>query len=199
MEDIRAYERTHLAPHGMSLEFAGDVAVSQTLIQAIVSTQVRSLLLSLLGILAITSLMGRSLGWGILCVLPCCLAVLINFAVMGLLGMPLGVATSMFSAMTLGIGVDYAIHFTERFRHVTRLGLPAAEAVVDTVKTTGPAVILDALAIALGFGIMVLSQVPSNARLGGLVVLSVAGCLLATLLLLPALMTFWRPSVLGRQ
>ncbi len=195
MEDIRDYERTHLAPRGMSLEFAGDVAVSQTLIQAIVSTQVRSLLLSLLGILAITSFMGRSLVWGVYCVLPCCLAVLVNFAVMGLTGMPLGVATSMFSAMTLGIGVDFAIHFTERFRHVAGLGLPPAEAVVDAVKTVGPAVVLDALAIALGFGIMILSQVPSNARLGGLVVLSVATCLSATLLLLPALLALWRPTV----
>jgi predicted RND superfamily exporter protein len=67
--------------------------------------------------------------------------------------------------------------------------------VVDAVKTIGPAVVLDALAIALGFGIMILSQVPSNARLGGLVVLSVATCLSATLLLLPALLALWRPAV----
>ena len=117
---------------------------------------------------------GRSLRWGLCCVLPCSLAVLVNYAVMGLLGIPLGVATSMFSAMTLGIGVDYAIHLTERFRHATARGLSSAEAAVDAVGTTGPAIILDAAAISLGFGVLVLSQVPSNARLGGLVVLSVA-------------------------
>ncbi|MBN2563240.1 MAG: MMPL family transporter [Phycisphaerae bacterium] len=197
MEDIRQYERTYLAPHGISLEFAGDVAVSQALIGAIVTTQVRSLLLSLLGILAITVLMGRSIGWGIYCVLPCALAVLVNFAVMGLLEMPLGVATSMFSAMTLGIGVDYAIHLTERFRYAMADGLPSNEAAIAAVKTAGPPIILDAMAIALGFGVMVLSQVPSNARLGALVVLSVVNCLLATLVLLPALLTVWQPKALG--
>ena len=36
--------------------------------------------------------------------LPSALAVLIKFAAMGWLGIPLGVATSMFAAMTLGIG-----------------------------------------------------------------------------------------------
>lgn len=199
MDDIRDYERTHLAPRGIALTFAGDVAVSQTLIDAIVTTQVRSLLLSLVGILAVTTLMGRSLGWGICCVLPCGLAVLVNFAVMGVLGIPLGVATSMFSAMTLGIGVDFAIHFTERFRHATARGMVPVEAVVDAVKATGPAVILDALAIALGFGVMMLSQVPSNARLGGLVVLSVIGCLFATLLVLPCLLTLWQPAALRRS
>ncbi len=196
MNDIREYEREQLAPHGIKLDFAGDVAVSQALIGAIVTTQVRSLVLSLLGILAVTVLMGRSLGWGIYCVLPCSLAVLVNFAVMGVLGIPLGVATSMFSAMTLGIGVDYAIHLTERFRHARRAGLVPRSAAVDAVTATGPAVILDAVAIALGFGIMILSQVPSNARLGGLVVLSVATCLAATLLLLPALLTIWQPRAL---
>ncbi|MCH7706770.1 MAG: hypothetical protein IIB33_06950, partial [Chloroflexi bacterium] len=94
---IRNYETTYLKPHGMTISLAGDVAVSQTLIGAIVSTQTRSLLLSLVGILAVTSLMGRSLIWGMLCVIPCALAVLINFAVMGWAGSPLGVATSMFA------------------------------------------------------------------------------------------------------
>ncbi len=42
--------------------------------------------------------------------------------------------------------------------------------------------------LILGFGILVLSQVPANARLGGLVVVSIAGCLVATLVVLPALL-----------
>jgi predicted RND superfamily exporter protein len=70
---------------------------------------------------------------------------------------------------------------------------------VDAVKATGPAVILDGLAIALGFGVMVMSQVPSNARLGGLVVLSVVVCLFVTLFALPALLTFWQPAALRSQ
>jgi predicted RND superfamily exporter protein len=93
MRDIRSYERERLAPQGIRLGFAGDTAVSQSLIQSIVTTQLQSLLGSLLGILAVTSLLGRSLRWGIYCVVPSALAVLINFAVMGWFGIPLGVAT----------------------------------------------------------------------------------------------------------
>ncbi|MGB2984987.1 MAG: MMPL family transporter [Phycisphaerae bacterium] len=193
MDRIREYERTHLAPHNIKLEFAGDVAVSQTLIGAIVKTQVGSLLGSLIGILVVTAILGRSLGWGVLCVLPCALAVLINFAVMGWWGMPLGVATSMFAGMTLGIGVDYAIHLLERFRLARRRGLEIEPAITDAVAATGPAIFIDALAVALGFGIMTLSQVPANAHLGGLVVLSIVNCFAVTLLLLPALLRIFRP------
>ncbi len=185
---IRAYEKEHLSPHGVTLGFAGDVAVSQTMIDAIVDTQVRSLLVSLVGILLVTAVMGQSLGWGIFCVLPCAIAVMVNFAVMGWTRMPLGVATSMFAGMTLGIGVDYAIHMLESYRVARRRGQVADEAISDAIGSTGPAICIDALAVALGFGILTLSQVPANARLGALLALSIVGCLLATLLVLPALL-----------
>ncbi len=188
MTKIRDYEAEHLTPHGVSLSFAGDVAVSQTLIDAIVRTQVVSGLGSLAGVLVVTTLLGRSLIFGQLCVLPSSLAVLFNFAAMGWLGVPLGVATSMFSAMTLGIGVDYAIHLQARYRRLRGEGKSTDIALPEAVATTGSAISVDTLAVALGFGVMVLSQVPANARLGGLVALSITTCFLTTMLVLPALL-----------
>ncbi len=192
MDTIRGYEQTELAKNETELQFAGDVAVSQALIKAIVRTQVLSLIGSLVGIVLITSLLGKSLRWGLACVLPCALAVFVNFAVMGYTSMPLGVATSMFSGMTLGIGVDFAIHFLERYRRSCARGLDRAAALNDTIRATGPAIFIDAIAVGVGFGILTLSQVPANARLGFLVVLSIAGCLAATMILLPALLSLGR-------
>ena len=85
----------------------------------------------------------------------------------------------MFAGMTLGIGVDFAIHLLERYRLARSRNMERHAAIADAVEMTGPAVTIDALAVALGFGILVLSQVPANARLGGLVVLSLCGCLAA--------------------
>ncbi len=185
--ETRDYERRQLTPHGLSLRIGGDVAVSRALIDAVVATQLRSLLLSLAGIFALATFLGRSLRWGLCCVLPPAAAVLAIFAAMGWLGIPLGVATSMFAGMTLGVGVDFAIHLLSRHRRLLRAGEPAAAAMAGALRTTGPAIVIDALAVSLGFGVLVLSQVPANARLGGLLVLSVLGCLAATLLLIPAL------------
>jgi predicted RND superfamily exporter protein len=241
MADIREYERENLASHGIRLSFAGDVAVSQTLIEAIVGTQVISVVAALAGDLAVTVILGRSLGFGILCVIPSLLAVLLNFAVMGWMGIPLGVATSMFSSMTLGMGVDYAIHFLQSYRQ-HRTGslnrsasepsplpggtqggedarssgalrilsappspypLPEREgnfarqvggevdrvsAVIEAARTTGPPILVNTLAVTLGFGVLLLSQVPANARLGGLLVLSLFNCFAVTLVVLPAIL-----------
>jgi hypothetical protein len=189
MDAIGVYASEHLHPAGIRVSFAGDVAVSQALIEGVVSTQVRSLLFSLLGILIASMLLTRSVRWSIYYVIPCSLAVAGNFAVMGWVGMPLGVATSMFAGMTLGIGVDFAIHLIERYRISIRRGRSCESALADALATTGPAIAIDGLAIAVGFGVLVFSQVPANGRLGLLTVVSIVNCMLATLFLLPTLLS----------
>ncbi len=191
MEDIRGYEKEHLAAQHIKIGFAGDVAVSQSLIRGIVTTQLQSLFWSLVGIYAVTALLGRSLRWGIYCVVPSTLAVLINFAVMGWMNIPLGVATSMFAGMTLGIGVDFAIHVLEGFGLARAGGLSPEAALSESMARTGPAVVINTLAIALGFGVLTLSQVPANSRLGTLTILGIVNCLVASLLLLPVLLHWW--------
>jgi predicted RND superfamily exporter protein len=200
MDDIRAYQRDHLAARGLRIGFAGDVAVSQSLIGGIVKTQMQSLFGSLVGIYAVTALLGRSFRWGIYAVVPCALSVLINFAAMGWFNIPLGVATSMFAAMTLGIGVDFAIHVLEGFQASRAHGLSPDAALSESMARTGPAVVINTLAIALGFGVLTLSQVPANSHLGTLTILGIVSCLIASLLLLPALLHWWPlPSQTGNQ
>ncbi len=193
MAEIRDYEREHLAPLKMRIDFAGDVAVSQALIQAIVRSQVGSLLASLLGIVAVSAILFRSMRWGILCMAPAGIAVAGTFAMMGVVGMPLGVATSMFASMVLGVGVDFAIHLVHRYREATRRGEPHGAAVLDALTATGPGILVNALAVTAGFGILTLSQVPANAQLGSITVVSLLGCLVATLLVLPPLLRVAAP------
>jgi uncharacterized protein len=102
---------------------------------------------------------------------------------MGWAGVPLGVATSMFCAIALGIGIDYAIHFLDRLGD--RRGPAAVE---EAAAEVGPAIVTDAAAIAFGFGLLTLSQVPANARLGGLVAFALLASCVLTLAGLGALL-----------
>lgn len=187
MSEIRAASDRLLAPRGGQLDFAGDVAVSQAMIPAIVKTQVTSVAGSLLGCLIALFLLHRSLRLGLIAVLPTAVSTLWIFGLMGWFGIPLGVATSMFCAITIGVGDDYAIHFVDRYRAARREVL--ANPALDAIREAGPAILVDTLAIALGFGLLAVSRVPANARLGVLVAFAlVAGCLL-TLLGLGSLLT----------
>jgi hypothetical protein len=103
---------------------------------------------------------------------------------MGVFDVPLGVSTSMFAAMTLGVGVDYAIHFVDALR--TR---DFEQACADV----GPPIVLDLAAVGCAFGLFVASDVPTNARLGALVIAGLCGSFAATLLVVPACARWIRP------
>ena len=194
MANVRTYERERLAPIGIKLGFAGDVAVSQSLIHGVVTTQLQSLCWSLAGIFAVTVALGGSWRWGLYCVLPSLIAILVKFAAMGLLGIPLGVATSMFAAMTLGIGVNCAIQLLQGFSQARSAGVPLPGALNQSLRLTGPPALINTIAVSLGFGVLMLSQVPSSARLGLLLVLGLVNCFVLSLLLLPALIHWWPPK-----
>jgi len=191
MDDLRNYEREKLAPKGIKIGFGGDVAVSQSLIRGIVTTQLQSLCWSLAGIYLVTAFLGGSWKWGVYCLVPSLLAVLIKFAVMGWLDIPLGVATSMFAAMTLGIGVNCAIHLLEAHALARASGASPTEALARAMRLTGPPALINTLAVSVGFGVLILSQVPANARLGLLLVIGLVNCFIASLLLLPVLLHWW--------
>jgi predicted RND superfamily exporter protein len=173
MAAARGYAKEKLAPLGVRVGFAGDIAVSQAMIPAIVRTQVFSLPLAQLGSWLVVTLLYRSARVGFLIALPSSVAVAWMLGLMGWTGIPLGVATAMFCAITLGVGIDYGIHFYEVY---LRLGSP-----LDAVAEAGPAIAADTLAIALGFGVLGISQVPSNARLGFLVAGALAAACALTL------------------
>lgn len=203
LDDLVRWEAGHLTPLGLTAETAGDVTVSRALIGAVVRTQLLSLALSLAGIGLVVTLLGGSWRWGAAALLPPALAVTVAFSALGAAGLPLGVATSMFAGIVLGVGVDGAVHLLTRLSRGRAAGRGRRQALAEALAGAGPPIALDALAVGGGFGLLSLSTVPANAHLGALLALAVATCLAANLLLLPALWVLGindapRPRAAGR-
>ena len=180
--------RLAASPNGPvpKIRYAGNAYRGYLLVDSIT----RNLRLSLLASLAMTFVlvlaMLRSFKLACLAVLPVSLAVLWNFGVMGWVGIPLGVATSTFSAIALGMGVDFALHWMARFRLSQDQHPDWQQALKVTGARTGGAILLNAAVLVVGFGIMFLSKVPPNQRLGLLMCANLLACLAASLVLLPA-------------
>ncbi|HET9225430.1 MAG TPA: MMPL family transporter, partial [Thermoanaerobaculia bacterium] len=173
----------------VELSVAGDVAVSQAMIPAIVRSQVSSLLWALVGAFLTLVVLLRSVRSAVVGILPASLAVACVFGAMGWLGIPLGVATSMFCSITLGIGVDYAIHFVAARERARAQG--AEDATLSALRDAGPPILTDMSVIAVSFAWMTLSQVPANGRLGVLVALALG---LACTLTLLGLASAWQEN-----
>jgi predicted RND superfamily exporter protein len=199
LRSVAAYSEKWITPHGVRIRLAGDVAVSQAMIPALVNTQVVSLLFSLVCIWLLSLLLQKSFFFSILVVLPSTFAVLLLYSLMGLWGMPLGVATSMFGGISIGLGVDYAVHFLERYRQNLSRGLVLEQAILEAMGSRGMAIVCDALTIGLSFGVLLFSLVPANHALGKVAGLCVLICFFATVTVLPALIVFMDKIFTRRQ
>lgn len=106
-------------------------------------------------VFVIAALVFRSASAGLLVMLPLAIAVLVNFGLLGWLGIPLNVPTALISAMTVGIGADYAIYIIARSREEVRKG--TSDPLRATVTTAGQACLYVATAVAVGYGVLGLS------------------------------------------
>ena len=108
---------------------------------------------------------------------------------MALLGMSWNVLTVMVTALTIGIGIDYAIHIWRRFEdesnHTSNQGWRPVEA---TLETTGVAILMSALTTILGFAVLMLSPMPLIADFGLITAVTVMFALILCTILLPLLL-----------
>jgi predicted RND superfamily exporter protein len=172
---------------GLRVHYSGDVPAASALVESIVGNQLRSIAWTLAIVAALLLVAGRN-ARALLALVPVMAATGGLFAAMGWLDVPLGIATSMFASLAVGVGVDFGIHFLHRFDAERQTGLPCAGALLATMQKTGRALLWNALVLAAGFSVLVGSALEPNHRLGLLLAGSTLACYVATLLFLPALL-----------
>lgn len=168
---------------GIRMNYAGSGYKSLVFTRLILSGQISSLLLSVGIVILLVALMFRSLRAGLIGAVPIALTAIVNFGVMGLLGIPLSTTTALISSIAVGIGVDYAIHFIDRYRLYTRK-LEPLEAAARTMHHTGRAILMNAVVVIAGFLVLLASVFPPNRSLGALVSFSMFTSFLGTVTLM---------------
>ncbi len=153
--------------------------------------------LALLVVLLFAALSFRSLWAGILTIIPVSISVLFIYTVMGILDIWLAIGTSMFAAIAIGIGVDFAVHTVDRLKFLlNEKGLPIKEAYNEFYKSAGRALLFNFLALALGFSVLMTSSVPPLSQFGFLVAVAVTVSFIGSLTLLPAIIYLAKPKFL---
>ena len=156
--------------------------------------------LALLVVLIFSALSFRSFSAGVLTIVPVSISVLFIYTVMGLLDIWLAVGTSMFAAIAIGVGVDFAVHTVDRLKFLLRdKGLPIKLAYQEFYKSAGRALLFNFLALALGFSVLMASSVPPLSNFGFLVAVAVSVSFIGSMTLLPALVLITRPKFFKTQ
>ena len=117
------------------------------------------------------------------------------YSFMYFFGYQLNMVTSTVGAISIGIGIDYAIHFTMRFREDIQLGVERRQALINSGQTTGVALLGSAVSSAIGFAIMAFAPMPLFATFGILTAVMIIFAAAASLLVLPSILWFMAPTL----
>lgn len=194
VEELRSYAQAVFEGKATA-SLSGRVSLDYDWLRAIGDSHAASVAISVLMVLLVSTVSFRSLAQGFLSLLPVAASVLAVYAVMALANIPLGVGTSMFAAVAIGLGVDFSIHTISRLAPRRRGGASLAKVErrakgpdrrSDFYSGTGRALALNFLAVAGGFGVLMLSEVSQLADFGLIVMTAMGVSFFASVTLLPA-------------
>ncbi|MBN2559603.1 MAG: MMPL family transporter [Phycisphaerae bacterium] len=184
----------------MHAELAGRVYLDYHWVKLVYKSHIRSVCFSFACVLLLTGLMFRSFVGGLLCTLTVGIAVLVNYAIMGLGGIPLGVGTSMFASIAIGAGVNFPIHILDRLRvglhdayQKGRNEHDPADIFRNALAFTGRALFFTAMVVTIGFALLCVSEFRTLVRFGLLVAVGMCVSFITSVTLLPAFVAVMKP------
>ena len=194
------YEKLNGQPYTpitMDFQQTGLPIIYKDIDQNIVSSQTYSLIFAIGLVLILLTIQFRSFIGGLISILPIIITVLFNFTVMWIFKIPLDAVTVMIGSVAVGIGIDYTIHFNNRFRFEISKMNSVENALNATLQTTGRGIIINAFSVMAGFLVLLLGSIVPMQRFGWLIALTMIISALASLTFLPSLLLIAHASFLG--
>ena len=176
-------------------ELSGRVNLDYHWVRLIVKSHFLSVGCSLALVLLLLFPMYRSVVAPAFCAVPVIVAVLSTYATMAWLEIPLGIGTSMFASLAMGVGVNFPIHVLDRLRHSIRTEkMSEKEAFAAVYALTGKALLFNGAAICFGFAVLCVSDLPILRHFGLMIATGIGAACLSSLTMLPALVVWVRPK-----
>ena len=170
------------------IQVTGMMVLFDNMLEQLFDSQASTLIYVLLATFAMFALLLRSLNLALLGVIPNVLAAATVIAFMGYAGIPLDMMTITIAAISIGIGVDDAIHYLHRFREEYAVTGDVLESVKRSHASIGRAMYFTSITIIAGFSTLAFSNFVPTIYFGLLTALAMLFAMLANLTILPALL-----------
>lgn len=189
VEQVEQYISGHPLPAGLSVQWGGLTYINVVWQEAMVKGMLNSLFGAFVMVFVVMVLLFRSLLYGVLAMIPLSLTIALIYGLIGWISKDYDMPVAVLSSLTLGLSVDFAIHFLDRARAIhedtgswtTTMNLMFGE--------PGIAILRNAIVIAIGFlPLLAAPLVPYN-TVGIFLASIMATSCVVTLLLLPAIMS----------
>jgi predicted RND superfamily exporter protein len=173
----------------------GEPVVINVVITEMNEGQIRSIIITIFASFIVLTivffLLERSFVLGLITIIPVLLVILWILGTMIIFGYNLNVMTITIASLTIGMGITYSIHISERFSEDLKYFKTPGEACENTLTHTGMALAGAFLTTAGGFGILYFHKLPPLQQFGVLIALSITYSFLASAYVLPTFLILW--------
>jgi len=200
MEGVVAAVQTYIEEHptDVDINWAGLTYINVVWQQKMVWGMLRSFMGSFIIVFVMMTVLFRSALWGFLCMIPLSITIAVIYGIIGLIGKDYDMPVAVLSALTLGMAVDFAIHFLERARTVQRETGSWADSISVMFGEPARAITRNVLVIAIGFLPLLAAPLIPYKTVGVLLCAIMALSGSVTLIVLSAAVTVLQKSLFNR-
>ena len=189
IEKVKEFVQKNPAPYSVKMNWAGKTYINVVWQDKMVYGMLtNSLLSSYFMVLLMMIILFRSIWLGLLSMIPLTITIGLIYGIIGFIGKDYDMPVAILSSLTLGMAVDFAIHFIERFRHLALNEKDFKTAFMKMFDEPATAIMRNIIVIALGFLPLLLSPLVPYQTVGFFLsaIMIVSG--IGTLIILPAIM-----------
>tara|TARA_B100000282_G_C31702033_1_gene476797 strand:- start:75 stop:1394 length:1320 start_codon:yes stop_codon:yes gene_type:complete len=156
LNHIDSYLQKKLENTDVEYQLSGLGVLYNNLLQSLFGSQITSLVFVFAAIFLMLLLLFKSLLTSLIVLFIPLVAVGFVFSFMSIFSIPLDIMTITIASISVGMSVDYAIHIAWRFREEQKISKSDAE--INTIYTSGQAVLITATTVIIGFLVFVFSN-----------------------------------------
>ncbi|MBI1895311.1 MAG: MMPL family transporter [Acidobacteria bacterium] len=196
MDRANAHLKEHPLPGGATVRPAGIAYFNLVWNDEVLWGMVTSFMSGLVFVLVLLVIEMRSLRWGLLSFVPLLFTIAMIYGMVGLAGKDFDMPVAVLSTLSLGLAIDFAVHFVGRFQQHYATSSKLDDSLVWTVARPGKGIFRNAVLFALGFVVMVFAHLTPYITVGVLMAAIMLLSSISTVALLPALVRIFDKRLL---
>ena len=174
-------------------QLTGVLILFNNLLQSLFKSQILTLGIVMIGIIAMFFILFRNLNLSLIGVVPNFIAAFFILGIIGLANIPLDMMTITIAAITIGIAVDNSIHYIYRFKEEFEKIKNYKKTLDRCHSTVGIAILNTSITIVFGFSILILSNFIPTIYFGIFTGIAMLLAMISVLTLLPQLILIFKP------
>ena len=189
VDDVEKYLAANPPPVALDHNWAGLTYLNTVWQDKMVSGMLNAFLGSFVVVFIMMVILFRSLLWGLLAMIPLSVTIALIYGIIGFVGKDYDMPVAILSSLTLGLAVDFAIHFLERTRMAYKKAGAWSKAIKEMFEEPARAISRNVIVIAVGFTPLLAAPLVPYKTVGIFLasIMTISG--IATMLILPASVT----------